>query len=53
MIVGAMQITGNTLTKDQVIRRQLRLRPGMIVTQGLCAAITSASITSASSKRSN
>jgi outer membrane protein assembly factor BamA len=35
MTVGAVQITGNTLTKDQVIRRQLRLRPGMIVTQGL------------------
>ena len=35
MVVGAIQITGNTLTKDQVIRRQLRLRPGMIVTQGL------------------
>jgi outer membrane protein assembly factor BamA len=35
MVVGAVQITGNTLTKDQVIRRQLRLRPGMIVTQGL------------------
>ncbi len=33
--VGAIQITGNTKTKDVVIRRQLRLRPGMIVTQGL------------------
>ncbi|GAC1492075.1 MAG: hypothetical protein NVS1B2_04550 [Vulcanimicrobiaceae bacterium] len=33
--VGAVQITGNTVTKDVVIRRQLRLRPGMIVTQGL------------------
>lgn len=33
--VGAVQITGNTTTKDVVIRRQLRLRPGMIVTQGL------------------
>ncbi len=33
--VGAIQITGNTQTKDVVIRRQLRLRPGMIVTQGL------------------
>jgi outer membrane protein assembly factor BamA len=35
MTVGAVQITGNTKTKDQVIRRQLRLRPGMVVTQGL------------------
>ncbi len=33
--VGAVQITGNTKTKDVVIRRQLRLRPGMIITQGL------------------
>ncbi len=33
--VGAVQITGNTNTKDVVIRRQLRLRPGMIITQGL------------------
>ena len=33
--VGAVQITGNTKTNDVVIRRQLRLRPGMIVTQGL------------------
>ena len=33
--VGAVQITGNTKTKDVVVRRQLRLRPGMIVTQGL------------------
>ncbi len=32
-IVGAVQITGNTNTKDIVIRRQLRLRPGMIITQ--------------------
>jgi len=31
--VAAVQITGNTKTKDQVIRRELRLRPGMIVTQ--------------------
>ncbi len=31
--VGAVQITGNDITKDIVIRRQLRLRPGMIVTQ--------------------
>jgi outer membrane protein assembly factor BamA len=34
-VVGAVQITGNTTTKDVVIRRQLRLRPGMIITQGL------------------
>lgn len=34
-VVGAVQITGNTETKDIVIRRQLRLRPGMIITQGL------------------
>ncbi len=34
-MVGAVQITGNTITKDVVIRRQLRLRPGMIITQGL------------------
>ncbi len=33
--VGAVEITGNTTTKDVVIRRQLRLRPGMIITQGL------------------
>ncbi len=33
--VGAIQITGNTITKDVVIRRQLLLRPGMIITQGL------------------
>jgi outer membrane protein assembly factor BamA len=32
--VGAVMITGNTVTKDEVIRRQLRLKPGMIVTQG-------------------
>jgi outer membrane protein assembly factor BamA len=34
-IVGAVEITGNTITKDVVVRRQLRLRPGMIITQGL------------------
>jgi len=34
-VVGAVQITGNTVTKDVVIRRQLRLRPGMVITQGL------------------
>jgi outer membrane protein assembly factor BamA len=33
--VGAVEITGNTRTEDIVIRRQLRLRPGMIITQGL------------------
>ncbi len=32
--VGAVQITGNTKTKDIVIRRELRLRPGMYITQG-------------------
>jgi outer membrane protein assembly factor BamA len=32
MRVGAIQITGNTRTKDAVIRRQLRLLPGMVVT---------------------
>jgi len=31
--VGLVQITGNTKTKDQVIRRQLGLQPGMIVTK--------------------
>lgn len=31
--VGLVQITGNTKTKDQVIRRQLWLRPGMIMTK--------------------
>ncbi|MGZ3503625.1 MAG: BamA/OMP85 family outer membrane protein [Vulcanimicrobiaceae bacterium] len=30
--VGAVQITGNTKTKDQVVRRELRLRPGMVIT---------------------
>jgi outer membrane protein assembly factor BamA len=29
--VSVVQITGNTRTKDQVIRRNLRVRPGMIV----------------------
>ncbi|GAC1304319.1 MAG: hypothetical protein NVSMB21_04600 [Vulcanimicrobiaceae bacterium] len=33
-VVGAVQVTGNTVTKDVVVRRQLRLRPGMIITQG-------------------
>lgn len=30
--VGAVEITGNTYTHDDVIRRELRLRPGMLVT---------------------
>jgi outer membrane protein assembly factor BamA len=30
--VGAIEITGNTKTHDDVIRRELRLRPGMLVT---------------------
>lgn len=30
--VGLVQITGNTKTKDQVIRRELGLQPGMIMT---------------------
>lgn len=29
--IAVVQITGNTRTKDQVIRRQLRVRPGMVV----------------------
>jgi len=32
--VGLVQITGNTKTKDVVIRRELRLRQGMYITQG-------------------
>jgi outer membrane protein assembly factor BamA len=35
MTVGAVMITGNDKTKDVVIRRQLRLRPGMVITTGL------------------
>ncbi|MBV8245241.1 MAG: BamA/TamA family outer membrane protein [Candidatus Eremiobacteraeota bacterium] len=31
--VAAIEITGNTKTKDQVIRRELRLKPGMVLTQ--------------------
>ncbi len=31
--VGAVEITGNDVTKDYVVRRQLRTRPGMIITQ--------------------
>ena len=30
--VGAVEITGNTKTHDDVVRRELRLRPGMLVT---------------------
>jgi outer membrane protein assembly factor BamA len=30
--VGVVEITGNTKTHDDVIRRELRLRPGMVVT---------------------
>lgn len=30
--VGAVEITGNTVTHDDVIRRELRLKPGMLVT---------------------
>ena len=30
--VGAVEITGNTKTHDDVVRRELRLRPGMVVT---------------------
>lgn len=33
MKVGAVEITGNTITHDNVIRRELRLRPGMYVTE--------------------
>lgn len=33
--VGLVQITGNTKTKDQVIRRELALRPGMIMTKSM------------------
>jgi outer membrane protein insertion porin family len=32
--VAVVQITGNTKTKDAVVRRELRLRPGMIITNG-------------------
>jgi len=31
--VAAIEITGNTKTKDYVIRRELRLRPGTVITQ--------------------
>jgi outer membrane protein assembly factor BamA len=30
--VGAVEITGNTTTHDDVIRRELRMKPGMLVT---------------------
>ncbi len=30
--VGVVEITGNTNTHDMVIRRELRLRPGMVIT---------------------
>ena len=30
--VGVVEVTGNTKTHDDVIRRELRLRPGMVVT---------------------
>ncbi|HET9095769.1 MAG TPA: POTRA domain-containing protein [Candidatus Baltobacteraceae bacterium] len=33
--IGLVQITGNTKTKDQVIRRELALRPGMIMTKSM------------------
>jgi outer membrane protein assembly factor BamA len=32
--VAIVQITGNAKTKDAVIRRELRLRPGMVITNG-------------------
>jgi outer membrane protein assembly factor BamA len=31
--VGAVEITGNTKTHDDVVRRELRLRPGMLLTE--------------------
>ncbi len=30
--IGAIEITGNTTTHDDVIRRELRMKPGMLVT---------------------
>lgn len=36
--VAVVQITGNTRTKDQVIRRELRVRPGMVVNTDLIRA---------------
>jgi outer membrane protein assembly factor BamA len=30
--IGAVEITGNTTTHDDVIRRELRMKPGMLVT---------------------
>lgn len=35
MTVAAVMITGNEITRDEVIRRQLRLRPGMVITTGM------------------
>ncbi|MDP9017266.1 MAG: BamA/TamA family outer membrane protein [Candidatus Eremiobacteraeota bacterium] len=32
--IGAVQITGNTRTHDEVVRRELRMRPGMYITTG-------------------
>jgi outer membrane protein assembly factor BamA len=32
--VGAIEITGNVKTHDDVIRRELRLKPGMLITEG-------------------
>ncbi len=50
--VGAVEITGNTKTHDDVIRRELRMRPGQVVTDSASSATTSASTTWASSRRS-
>jgi outer membrane protein assembly factor BamA len=36
--VAAVQITGNTRTKDAVIRRELRVRPGMVLNTDLIRA---------------
>lgn len=38
MRVAVVEITGNTRTKDQVIRRQLRVVPGMVVNTDLIKA---------------
>ncbi|GAC1390045.1 MAG: hypothetical protein NVSMB31_06610 [Vulcanimicrobiaceae bacterium] len=32
--IAAVQITGNTRTHDEVVRRELRMRPGMYITTG-------------------
>ena len=50
--VGAIEITGNTTTHDDVIRRELRLKPACSLPIPACATITTASTTSASSKKS-